>query len=53
VGRQLLDEAFLKEWYPSPSDSTASFGGEEEDSKDDDYTRTPRGVPEPILTEVI
>ena len=51
--RQLLDEAFLKEWYRSPLDSTASSGGEEDYSEDYDYTRMPRGILEPILTEVI
>ena len=43
MDRQLLDEAFLKEWYHSLSDSTAETGGEDEDSKDDDDSRLPRG----------
>ena len=51
--RQLLDEAFLKEWYRSSLDSTASSGGEEDYSEDNDYTSLPRGILEPILTEVI
>ena len=36
--------------YRSPLDSAASSGGEEECAEDDDYSRTPRGVLEPILT---
>ena len=51
MGRQLIDDAFLKEWCPNLFDSTASSGGEEEYSEDVDYSMTPRGVPEPILAQ--
>ena len=53
MGRQLIDDIFLNEWCNNLLDSTASSGGEGEYPEDDDYSRTPRGVPEPILTEVI
>ena len=36
-------EAFLKEWYHCQSDSTATSGGDEEDSEDHDSSRLPRG----------
>ena len=53
MDRQLLDEAFLKEWYRSPLDSTAASGEEDNASEYSGYTSLPRGVLEPILTKVI
>ena len=49
---QLLDEAFLKEWYHSPSGSTGSSSGEDEVSNKSEYTTLPRGNPDPKSVQV-
>jgi hypothetical protein len=53
LGKERLDEECLKEWYHSPSESTAASSGEDEVSEYSDDSGKPRGVPDPKSLEVL